>query len=147
MNAMSKDSTNEQIFHSFLSSALLLISFPTFLILFGFISAPYGKHSPSSTQNISWGPTINARLSWFLFESPNLLWSIFCIYHRDETVFRSSSSPSSSVTLSANQILLSLFVIHYIQRCIIYPFRMNPDSQPVNVTVIVSAFFFCCWNG
>jgi hypothetical protein len=146
-------SFNERSFHSLLSSALLVISIPTFLVLLGVISAPYGKHSsPSSSQkNRVWGPTLNARLAWFLFESPNLLWSILCFYHKDEKVFwsLSSSDPhSSSFTLSANPILFILFVIHYIHRCIVYPsLRMNPQSQPVNMTVILSAFFFCCWNG
>lgn len=139
-------SVNERTLHRVLSLALMFISIPTFFVLLGIISAPYGKHS-----NKKWGPTINAPLAWFLFESPNLIWSAICFFYKDEMVFWSSSSLSSTHSshfiLSANQILLLLFVIHYIHRCIIYPLRMNTNSQPVNITVIISAFSFCCLNG
>jgi hypothetical protein len=141
-------SFNERNFHSLLSSALIITSIPTFLVLIGIISAPYGKHT-STHKNRAWGPTLNARVAWFLFESPNLIWSIFCFYNKDEQVFSSSLSSfhSSSFTLSANEILLLLFVIHYIHRSIIYPLRMSTNSQPVNMTVMFSAFLFCCLNG
>ena len=103
-------SLNEKDVHSHLSSALIFISFPTFMILMGVIPAPYGKHSNSS-KSTKWGPTLNARSAWLLFECPNLIWSLACFYLKDDTVFRPLSASS---TYSANHILLLLFVIHYI---------------------------------
>jgi len=47
----------------------------------------------------------------------------------------------------ANVILFSLFVIHYVNRCIVYPLRMSKGSTRVNLSVLSSAFLFCTING
>lgn len=78
------------------------------------------------------------KIAWFLFECPNLIWSIYAYCTRDEDVF--SSTP-------ANAILLSLYTIHYINRAIIYPLRMSNASQRVNLAVLSSAVVFCTING
>ncbi len=47
-----------------------------------------------------------------------------------------------------NVVLLSLFVIHYIQRALIYPlFRMKSGAAPMPISVMFMAFLFCLWNG
>lgn len=112
---------------------LLLVSFPLYFLLTFGVVAPFGKHSSNK-----WGPCINAKLAWFLFECPNLIWSVYAYLTRDENVF--SSSP-------ANCILLSLFCIHYINRAVLYPIRMSKASQPVNLAVLTSAISFCTVNG
>ena len=142
----SEISINDGDFHIYLTKWLLYILSPSiFLLLLFVIPAPYGKHfttRPSLTSplssNIYWGPSLNARLSWFLFETPNLLWSYYCFRHRRRDVFNSSP---------ANIVLLSLFVMHYVNRCIIYPLRMTTGSQPVNMATILSAFCCCALNG
>ena len=120
--------------HSNLASLILIISPPIFILLQYGITAPFGKHS---TKTKKWGPSFDPMLSWFLFESPNLIWPGYLYFARDKAVFQCWS----------NQILLGLFVIHYINRCIIYPSRIAKASQKVNLSVLMSALLFCSING
>lgn len=124
---------NHERFHHGLSSALLIVSFPLYLLLRYRIVAPFGKHSSDR-----WRPTVSPQIAWFLFESPNLAWSLYAYWNRDPQVFDESV---------ANQCLFALFVIHYVNRCIVYPLRISPKSQRVNIAVISSAFLFCLVNG
>lgn len=45
-----------------------------------------------------------------------------------------------------NIILLSCFLLHYINRSIIYPLRMRA-ANPMPVSVMGLAFLYCSWNG
>lgn len=125
---------SDRTFHASLSRFILFISAPTFISLQYYIVAPFGKQS---TKTKKWGPTFNPRLAWFLFESPNLIWSGCLYFSRDEALFQCWS----------NRILLGLFVIHYVNRCIVYPLRIAKTSQKVNLSIMVSAFVFCSING
>lgn len=119
--------------HQWVAWGMLIVSLPLFILLRWGIKAPYGKHSSASRK---WGPTINAKLAWALFEAPNLAWALYAILSRDEEVFDST-----------NIVLFSLFVVHYINRCIIYPMMISRNSRPVNLSVITSGFLFCFANG
>ncbi|EED88186.1 3-oxo-5-alpha-steroid 4-dehydrogenase 1-like protein, partial [Thalassiosira pseudonana CCMP1335] len=46
-----------------------------------------------------------------------------------------------------NILLLSLFAMHYINRAIVYPLRMNPNCQPVPLVVTLSAMMVTTLNG
>mmetsp|Transcript_25504 Transcript_25504/g.39214 ORF Transcript_25504/g.39214 Transcript_25504/m.39214 type:complete len:128 (-) Transcript_25504:604-987(-) len=102
---------DEILVHTSVSSFILCLSLPTFLVLYFGIDSPWGKHSPSigkinndrkqqqlgqSPTNISnnkdkhkwWlGPPVNARISFCLFELPNLMWSWYYYVHRDSDLF------------------------------------------------------------
>lgn len=73
-------------------------------------------------------------------ESPNL-W-ITCI-----VLFASRKmNEKSSAIVIPNAILIGCFLLHYINRSIVYPLRMSLcNDMPVSVTML--AFTFCCWNG
>jgi hypothetical protein len=49
--------------------------------------------------------------------------------------------------ISTNAILLSLFALHYINRAIIYPLRMNSNSNKVPLIVTLSACLVTTVNG
>lgn len=49
------------------------------------------------------------------------------------------------VTNISNKLLISLFVIHYINRAIIYPFRMS-QGAPMPIIVLLIAWFYVIWN-
>jgi len=119
-----------------LSKSILAIStcIPTYLFLRYVIVAPYGKHSDRSSY--SFGPLINAKLGWFIFESPNLILAAWSYLHRDEALFN-----------HANAALLSMFCIHYINRSVIYPLCMSRSSRPVPLAVAVSGWSYCMVNG
>ncbi len=129
--------------HTFLSTLFLLLSFPTYIFTRYVIVAPFGRHVPK--QDHWWlGPKLDARLGWFLFESPNLIWSW---YYSSIRYQQQSSIESRNYSLSSNTILMILFTLHYVNRDIIYPLRMNPDSQKVPLLVTVAAAFITTWNG
>lgn len=125
------------------SQPFLLLSFPTYIFTRHIIVAPFGRHVPP--KNHWWlGPKFNARWSWFLFECPNLIWSWYysCILYQHQ-----SSTKSGKCIVSTNVVLLCIFTLHYINRDIIYPLRMNPNSQQVPLLVTVAAGCITTWNG
>ena len=127
---------NSEALHTKAAKGILLISPFLYIFLQYILIAPYGKHSASSPK-WNWGPKINAKLAWFILELPNLFWIFYAYWNRNEDAFASS----------ANGLLLSLFVIHYINRCIVYPFRISAKSNPVNLSIISAGFLFCLMNG
>ena len=188
-----KASPEQLQFHQLACQLFLLSSLPTFLITRFIIVAPFGRHVPSSSffssnekklnknnQTINsnryrwwYGPKFNARLSWFLFECPNLIWSCYCYYWYGldgSSLFFLNPTPMSlaqgsgqmqvaektraitvfqnnQLIVSANLLLLLLFTLHYINRAIIYPLRMNSNSQDVPLIVTLSAMMVTIVNG
>ncbi|KAL2929418.1 Steroid 5-alpha-reductase DET2 [Bienertia sinuspersici] len=104
---------------------LNLISPPTFIACH-FIQAPYGRHIRPS-----WGPTIPSWLSWFLMESPTIFLSLLIYpFGRHVSSFRSLS-------------LLSIFLLHYFHRTVIYPLRLRrktAGSFPIYVSLMAFSF-------
>lgn len=49
------------------------------------------------------------------------------------------------VTNRSNLFLISFFVIHYLNRAVIYPFRMS-QSAPMPITVLLIAWSYVIWN-
>lgn len=98
-----------------------------------YITAPYGRH----VEKKGWGVMVPARLSWFVMESPNL-WIPSYMYSRG------SLDDLSYV----KWILLSLFLVHYVQRSVVYPlFRVSGKyHQPLPISVPFLAFCYCSWN-
>lgn len=115
-----------------LSMGLLFISIPTFLILYFVIPAPWGK----TRASMGWlGQMLPARLSWIVFESPNLVWAYICGRSKREDL------------PAMNSFLLLLFVIHYIQRAILYPLCLSRNTKAMPALVVLAAFLFCGVNG
>merc|ERR1719272_1198558 len=55
--------------------------------------------------------------------------------------------PSDCLTARpSNLIILGLFVLHYIQRSLIYPLRIR-GGAPMPTFIFISALTFCAWNG
>jgi hypothetical protein len=101
----------------------------TFFVLLK-IPQPYGRH----TKN-NWGPMINNRLGWLLMELPALLVFIFFVSF--------TSNWFSLLFLVA----FSIWVWHYFNRAIIYPFRLKTKGKKMPVVIMVSAIFFNLING
>jgi len=94
------------------------------LVLTG-IKINYGRlsHSFLSIQ-------VDPRFGWFFFEVPNLLWACYFIFVKGE-----------GVTLP-----YLLFIVHYINRDIIYPLSLKTTTQ-VPLEIMLSAFSFTFANG
>lgn len=56
---------------------------------------------------------IDPKLGWFLFEVPNLLWALYFLLFKGATL----------------SLALSLFILHYINRDILYPLRLKSTTQ------------------
>eukprot|EP00569_Conticribra_weissflogii_P004578 CAMPEP_0171333162 /NCGR_PEP_ID=MMETSP0878-20121228/3849_1 /TAXON_ID=67004 /ORGANISM="Thalassiosira weissflogii, Strain CCMP1336" /LENGTH=348 /DNA_ID=CAMNT_0011834073 /DNA_START=66 /DNA_END=1109 /DNA_ORIENTATION=+ len=162
-------------FHRWVSNIFLVSSLPTYTITRFVIVAPFGRHVPTSSSpngiNYRWwyGPTLPAHFSWFLFECPNLLWSIYCYFQcydadilflnlfDDESASQYSNENENigaifvqrkdSISISKNLVLLLLFTLHYFNRAVIYPMRMNSNSHEVPLIVIISAMTVTTVNG
>jgi len=99
-----------------------------FIILF-FISAPYGKFSRKG-----WGPAIKSKWAWMIMEFPSpALMLIFFITSANKDI--------------PQVIFLLIWLIHYIRRTFVYPFRQSGKNKPFPGVVLSMAFLFNCLNG
>ena len=101
----------------------------TFFLLF-FVTAPYGRHTRKG-----WGPAIPAKFGWILMEAVAPLAFLYFF-------LKGNKSPNPVTVL-----FLGLFLLHYLNRSFIYPFRMKKSDRPMALTVIVMGIFFNSVNG
>jgi len=90
-----------------------------------FVTAPFGRHTTNK-----WGITINNKLAWMLMELPSL--AIMCYYF-----FAFKDNFKSFVW-----ILFVLWIIHYVNRTIIYPLRIKSTPKKMPLVITLSAIFF-----
>ena len=100
----------------------------SFLLLFK-ITAPYGKFSDRK-----YGVLINYKLGWFIQEiiSPLFLFYFFYTGYIEKTFI--------------HWFLIIIWILHYINRSIIFPLRLKKSSK-MPISVILSAIFFNIING
>ena len=103
--------------------AVALITFPFLLRM----RVPYGRHT-----TMGWGPMIDNRWGWFWMELPALL--IFPLM----VVF----GPREKDSLT--WLLLLLWTAHYVNRTLIFPFRLKTTGKKMPLLIAVSAV---CFNG
>eukprot|EP01064_Diplonema_japonicum_P018055 TRINITY_DN266_c1_g1_i1.p1 TRINITY_DN266_c1_g1~~TRINITY_DN266_c1_g1_i1.p1 ORF type:complete len:263 (+),score=17.55 TRINITY_DN266_c1_g1_i1:77-865(+) len=91
--------------------------------------APYGKHGDLNWVNIK----LPAKVAWFFQEMPCL-------------VMAAVSFASRTQFNSVNTVLLTMFVFHYVNRALVFPFRIR-GGKPWDVLVFTMACAFCLING
>jgi 3-oxo-5-alpha-steroid 4-dehydrogenase 1 len=106
--------------------ALGIISFPLLLR----VTQPYGRHVSEK-----WGPMINNKLGWIIQEAPSMIF--FSIF------FFTGSGVKTKVTY----LFWGLWVLHYINRSIIFPLRTRTNNKKIPVVIVCSAIFFNFING
>ena len=119
----------EQLFYTILLISWFAVGIITFVSLL-FIAAPYGRHSRSG-----WGRSIQARFGWLVMEAVSPLF--FCLF-----LFLGNGVPGPVVLL-----FTALWLVHYINRAFIYPFRMRGGRRPMAMSVMFMAVFFNVING
>lgn len=124
--------------HGLQVKIMFLSALGSFLGCLFVTSAPYGKHGGGGGCLKSWmGPLLPAKACWVLMECPTLVLTVVLVWF----------GPSDCLTARpSNLIILSLFVLHYIQRSLIYPLRMR-GGAPMPTFIFLSALTFCAWNG
>ncbi|MEZ4829778.1 MAG: DUF1295 domain-containing protein [Bacteroidia bacterium] len=106
--------------------AIGLIIFPLQLR----VSAPYGRH-----MRKGWGPTISNQLGWVIMETPALLTM--------PLLFLAGSAEKTTVSW----IFVALWLLHYINRTLVFPFRVHTKGKKMPVLIAVFAIFFNVVNG
>jgi len=94
-----------------------------------FLPAPYGRHARPG-----WGPTLPPRLGWALMESP----SVFLFV----AIFASGPRRAEPMSLA----LLSLWLLHYVHRDLVFPFRMGEGGKRMPAVVMALGFGFNVLN-
>jgi hypothetical protein len=94
------------------------------------IIAPYGRHTTSK-----WGFMIDNRAGWIIMEMPALL--VFAGFY----LF--GSAEHNLVTW----IFFSLYVLHYVNRTLIFPFRLRTKGKKMPVAIVLMAICFNFVNG
>lgn len=94
------------------------------------VRAPYGRHTSRN-----WGPMIDNHWGWFWMEVPALL----------TFPMLAAFGPQEKDALS--WILILLWSIHYINRVLVYPFRLKTKGKKMPLLIAVFAIFFNLMNG
>jgi steroid 5-alpha reductase family enzyme len=103
--------------------AVALLLFPLML----FVTAPYGRHSKTN-----WGPVIDNKFGWLIMELPALfVFTYFVVVY-------------GNLRNAFVLIAFGLWLIHYIQRTLIYPFRLRTKGKKMPVVIM---FFGIVFNG
>lgn len=92
-------------------------------VLLNFVTAPYGRHIQQG-----WGITISNKSGWILMELPSLVFMCLPLLFAEQSRFA--------------MFLNVLWVIHYLNRTFIYPFRIRTTGKRMPLTIVGSAIFF-----
>ncbi len=98
----------------------------TVFVLLLFVTAPYGRYSRKD-----WGPTISNRMGWIMMEFPSL--AVFILFFL--------LGPNTIQPLT--WIFFVLYVSHYTNRSVIYPWRTRTSGKQMPLVV---AFMAVCFN-
>jgi hypothetical protein len=101
--------------------AIAVIIFPVLLR----VTAPYGRHTRGN-----WGPTVNNKLGWMIYELPSLM--IFTYF------ILSGPNWQSRIIIAMGM----LWFIHYFNRSIIFPLRLKTKGKRIPWLIVFSAIFF-----
>ncbi len=93
-------------------------------------NAPYGRHVEPG-----WGPTLDNRLGWFLME--------FAVVIVFLTVLLWEKPPVSAIVW----VFSGCFLLHYINRSIIFPLRLRTSGKRMPLAIVLSAIGFNLVNG
>ncbi len=106
-----------------------IISCPiTFLILL-YKPASYGRYTRDS-----FGPLVQARLTWILMELPASLGFAYWFFTSDRT------------HIATAIVFFVVWQIHYIHRAFIFPFRIRSAGKKASLMILLSGFFFNLGN-
>eukprot|EP01059_Diplonema_ambulator_P001848 TRINITY_DN11549_c0_g1_i1.p1 TRINITY_DN11549_c0_g1~~TRINITY_DN11549_c0_g1_i1.p1 ORF type:complete len:265 (+),score=52.79 TRINITY_DN11549_c0_g1_i1:41-835(+) len=120
----------EEVIIRNLSMLMLIGMFGAWCALVVFeVKVPYGRY-----ESVVWvGMKIPAKVAWVIQESPCLFTAIYNYSTREQDEM-------------VNKVLLSMFVFHYVNRTLVFPFRIR-GGKPWDTLVFLLAASFCSLNG
>ena len=107
----------------------ILLAVVMFVILL-FVKAPYGRHASRK-----WGITIPNRWGWVLMEIPSPL--VFLIFFLNGNLEKTTEA----------WFIALLFLIHYTNRALIFPFRIRTSGKRMPLLIALLAVVFNVVNG
>ena len=119
----------EREVYSYLLLAWTAVGACAFIAL-QFLTAPYGRHSRPG-----WGPAIHRTAGWVIMESPAVI------------VFLAGFFLSNRRTDPVAVVFMLLWLLHYVNRAFIYPFRLRGGELRMPVSVMAMGFLFNVMNG
>ncbi|KAM6899474.1 3-oxo-5-alpha-steroid 4-dehydrogenase 1 isoform 1-T1 [Xenentodon cancila] len=96
-----------------------------------FESVPYGRYATDK-----YGFPVNVKLAWFVQELPSFFLPVYLLFW----------ASCSKTSLLPNQLLIGMFLCHYFQRALIYPFLIR-GGKATPLIPFALAFVFCIYNG
>ena len=99
-------------------------------VLLMFVRAPYGRHTREK-----WGPVMSNMWGWFLMELPALVIFPLLVLLGD--------NPLNEVSL----VLVLLWLVHYLNRTLVFPFRLRTKGKKMPIVIVGSAILFNSVNG
>ncbi len=121
--------TFECVTLSYFLVAWIVLAVIVFAVL-RFWSAPYGRHARPG-----WGPTIHRTAGWILMEFPAAAVPV--------ALFAASDRRGNPVAAA----FLALWLVHYIYRAFVYPWRLRGGQMRMPLSVVVMGFVFNVVNG
>ncbi|XP_003134204.5 3-oxo-5-alpha-steroid 4-dehydrogenase 1 [Sus scrofa] len=112
---------------AYLEGALAFLCY----VILKLVGSPYGRYaSPRSAFRLP------ARAAWAVQELPSLALPILAC----------AGAPAERLSRWPNCILLAMFLIHYAQRALVFPFLIR-GGKPMPLYPFILAFLFCTYNG
>jgi protein-S-isoprenylcysteine O-methyltransferase Ste14 len=102
----------------------LVVAALTFAVL-RLVVAPYGRHSRKG-----WGPTLHRTAGWVIMESP-AVWGFVLFYLL-------GNRHDNAVGL----VFLGLWMWHYVNRTLIFPFRLRGGETRMPLLIVAMGFLF-----
>ncbi|MFH1017677.1 MAG: methyltransferase [Pseudomonadota bacterium] len=119
----------ERGLYPYLLMAWIGIAAVVFLLL-RFVPAPYGRHARPG-----WGPALHRTAGWIVMETPAVLVPIVFFAISD----RRDNAPAT--------VFLALWLLHYVYRAFIYPWRLTGGHIQMPISVVMMGFLFNAMNG
>ena len=113
---------------------MVVTGLAVFVIIMSGVKVVYGRYSPGASP--LWGIPVNAKLAWVFQEIP-------CVVIGGSNML---TGKAECLQATVNQFLLALFMMHYVNRSLVYPLRMR-GSKPTPFVVMMMAWTFCVVNG
>ncbi|NOZ85314.1 MAG: DUF1295 domain-containing protein [Deltaproteobacteria bacterium] len=121
---------NETTFFQYLLVTMFILAGLVFIVLL-FVAAPYGKFTRPG-----FGPRMNRRLGWIVMETPSVLVFAACF------ITGTGKTTSSLAGLA----FLFTWMIHYVHRAFVFPFRLKGGKQNMTVLAVIMGFLFTSAN-
>jgi 3-oxo-5-alpha-steroid 4-dehydrogenase 1 len=94
------------------------------------VTAPYGRHTSSK-----WGLQMSNKLGWILMEAPVMILLMYFVI--------ANASNQNTMTW----ILVAFFMFHYLNRTLVFPFRIRTKGKKMPILIVGSGIFFNILNG